>query len=116
MRRNESRALAPLAVQRGVDAGRHRGGVEPAAQEMRDARGGERGLAHQLGVLEPEPGQIAARAELAFEPGELILERRQQPRILAGQGRLAAALPPGLPYRVLLVRRRLDEVLASQRV
>ena len=28
---------------------------------------------------------------------------------------LVTALPPGLPHRVLLVRRRLDEVLASQR-
>ena len=29
---------------------------------------------------------------------------------------LVASLPPGFHYRVLLVRRRLDEVLASQRV
>jgi len=41
---------------------------------------------------------------------------RAQGRVVKLAHTLLPALPPGLPYRVLLVRRGLDEVLASQRV
>jgi hypothetical protein len=60
------------------------------------------------GYFEFEPAKRLAR-DAAWLP-------RAQGRALKLAHTLIQALPPGLPYRVLLVRRRLDEVLASQRV
>lgn len=60
------------------------------------------------GYYEFEPAKRLAR-DAAWLP-------RAQGRVVKLAPTLLLALPPGLPYRVLLVRRRLDEVLASQRV
>jgi len=56
-----------------------------------------------------------------FEPAKRLARDAAWLPLAAGRAvklahTLVASLPPGLPYRVLLVRRRLDEVLASQRV
>jgi hypothetical protein len=61
------------------------------------------------------------RGYFEFEPAKRLARDAAWLALASGRAvklahTLVASLPPGLPYRVLLVRRRLDEVLASQRV
>ena len=61
------------------------------------------------------------RGYFEFEPAKRLAQDAAWLPLAAGRAvklvhTLVASLPPGFRYRVLLVRRRLDEVLASQRV
>ena len=92
-------ALGDVARDADARGGRPAGVVRRAARSDAD---------NPRGYFEFEPAKRLSR-DASWLP-------RAQGRAVKLAHTLLAALPSDLPYRVLLVRRRLDEVLASQRV
>jgi tetratricopeptide (TPR) repeat protein len=110
---NELGAMTPLAESLVVVTGLPRSGTSMLMQML--AAGGMEVLTD--GTREPDEDN--PRGYLEFEPVKNLLKDSKW--LLEGRGKaikivapLLAALPPGLPCRVILSERDLDEVLDSQ--